>query len=64
MYIQPLNAIQQALALHGRGVYRINRDELVEGLLDMQKAERLVQVNVVAIRSQDSMTQQLLDIYG
>lgn len=64
MFIDSVNTIRNAMALMDKGAKRINRDEYVEGFLEMNEAVRMARAGVAAIRTEDKMYGALLDIYG
>lgn len=63
-YSESIKGLHNAINLLNRGAQRINREEVVEGLVDMTVAVRQAQANIAAIRTSDKMVEALLDIYG
>lgn len=64
MFAASITGLYNATALLERGVERVNRDEIVEGYVDMMEAERLAKANIAAIRTADRLLGSLLDIYA
>ncbi len=64
MQLNSISGIHNAMALLRLGADKINRDKIPEGIIDMERAVRQAQVNIVALRISDRMTRSLLDIYG
>lgn len=64
MFIESAATIRNAMTLMDKGVKRINRDEYVEGFIEMNEAVRMAHAGVAAIRTEDKMYGALLDIYG
>jgi hypothetical protein len=64
MFVNSVIGLHNAMALLGRGAKRINRDEVIEGFVDMQNAVRQAQANITAIRTEDKMSKTLIDLYA
>ncbi|MCK5126600.1 MAG: hypothetical protein KAR42_10115 [candidate division Zixibacteria bacterium] len=64
MFTDSILAIRNATALMDRGVRKINRDEYVEGFIEMNEAVRMAKAGVIAIHTEDKMYETLLDIYA
>ncbi len=64
MFINSIATIRNATALMDKGVKRINRDEYVEGFIEMNQAVRMARAGVTALRTEDKMYETLLDIYA
>ena len=63
-YSSSIRGIHDAIALLNKGAVKVNREQYVEGLIDMTRAVRQAQANITALRISDRMTKSLLDIYG
>ena len=64
MFIGSVATIQNAMTLLDKGARRINREEYVEGFVDMNEAVRMARAGIAAIRTEDKMYEALLDIYA
>lgn len=63
-YSTSIRSIHDAVAQLNKGAQRIQKDEVIDGLISMTKAVRQAQANITALRISDRLTKSLLDIYG
>ncbi len=64
MFAASITGLYNAASLFERGAERVNRDEIVEGYIDLREAERLAKANLAAVRAADLLLGSLLDIYA
>jgi hypothetical protein len=64
MFTTSITGLGNALALLEKGAVRVNKDEWVEGYIDMRLGVHQAQANISAIRTEDKMLGTLLDIFG
>jgi len=64
MFAASIAGLSNALALLDRGAVRVNKDEVLEGSLDMQEGVRQARENMAAIRTENKMIGTLLDIFA
>ncbi len=63
MFTGSIQGLRLAIDLLDSGAEKINRDEIVEGYVDMNEAVRAAQANMIAIRAEDRLLGSLLDLY-